>query len=109
MSAITGGLLLDREVWGWAAGIDLDTLDMGDPARCILGQLCPDRILARHSLLGSDHMRYAAMAEHLSGLPGTKRERWSHKHGFLAAGSGYPVVSLTRDWVTQVKMRLVAA
>jgi len=48
------------------------------------------------------------VARDLSGLPDHQRERWSHKNGFLAAGSGYPVPHLTRDWVTQVTIRLEA-
>lgn len=104
MSAITGGLLLDRAVPRWAPLIDRDRLDMGDPEWCVLAQLCPARIVPA----GFGHLRWLIMARHLSGLPDHQRERWSHKHGFLAAGSGYPVASLTRDWDTQVTIRLEA-
>lgn len=37
--AARGAALLDNEIPGWAADIDLSTLDIDDPSECILGQL----------------------------------------------------------------------
>lgn len=37
-----GAALLDEKVPGWVDLIDLDTLDLGSPCRCILGQTFAD-------------------------------------------------------------------
>jgi len=47
-------VLLDRKFpYGWADWVDLDTLDLMSPTRCILGQLFGDWDRGAHLLFGS--------------------------------------------------------
>lgn len=41
-AAATGAVLLDHEKPGWWKEVDVNTLDLGNPAYCVLGQLYGD-------------------------------------------------------------------
>lgn len=87
-----GAALLDEKVPGWEAKIDLDTLDLYVPCKCVLGQL-----------FGRGDSAYTH-GLHMLNLFGFKEEI---AHGFEARSTG-TYTSLTTRWRRVIRRRLKA-
>ena len=122
-----GAAFLDEHDPGWwrpdvDGAIDLDILDLDDPAHCVLGQRCPITVLAAYcDLSPADEdglsyeawRSYTAYAEVLSGItadaanfPGLAA--WGDAHGFSnsAGWAAYP--DLTAAWKRVIQQRRTA-
>ena len=110
-----GAAFLDeRDPDWWRAdvdrAIDLEILDLAEPAHCVLGQRCPVAVLARFCYLdpgdedglSAEWWRaYTAYAMDLSGLGDAgigPLAAWGDEHGFSnsAGKDAYP--ALTAEW-----------
>jgi hypothetical protein len=97
-----GVALLDEHVPGWEHQINLDTLDLVNTERCVLGQLW----LAQHPRTRDRYAAYDKMCKALK-LPGIENEI---EFGFtvgLSDDGGGRWVWLTKAW--KIRRRLRAA
>lgn len=92
--------------------IDLDTLDLSDPAACILGQRCPLEVLRAYALTPSDpdpDDRYWAYAAALrdATAEGATLPAWAESYGFVAPDGNWK--PLTGEWRRVIAERRAAA
>ena len=102
--------LLDTE-----RAIDLGTLELSDPAHCVLGQRCPISVLADFCYLSPfdedlSHewwRAYTAYARVLSGLADDHLAlvRWGDAHGFSNSVSRASYPGLTAEWLRVITKR----
>ena len=106
----------------WKAGveraIDLATLDLDEPALCILGQRCPVGVLAEYcnldpadeDELSAEWWRaYTAYAIELSHIPDfCALAEWGDRHGFSNSFSWDTYLDLTAEWYRVITERRAA-
>lgn len=90
-----GAALLDVEEKGWEQKIDLDSLNLQDPCRCVLGQLFVDRLIEGET------------EGYHSGLWILKINRRSEELGFNHVNEDYTL--LTRAWKALIRQRRAEA
>lgn len=84
-----GAQLLDEKIPGWYRRIDLRTLDLSNPQRCICGQLAG----------GANNWDWEVTTRFL-GEPISGGIDWIVRHGFCCQGTN------GEDWVLAIKTRL---
>jgi len=109
-----GEAVLDRRDPGWwredaMPAIDLETLDLADGDKCILGQRCPLELRGGRDGAHSGYDRYS---RHLSRKPlAMDADWWAVRHGFQAFSDnlGGEYEELAAEWARRIRARRDAA
>lgn len=113
-----GAAFLDGQDPGWWREIDLESLDLGEPDLCVLGQRCPLTVLAAYcsttpddpDLAHESWRNYTAYAEALSGIQADGESvvdliEWGDRHGFSNSASWNSYPELTAEWQRVITTR----